>query len=66
MSNKNDSVTVDNAKALPLDRFDRPSENVAKIAEWIRQGLSGEAFTLLSVEARIQAGTDRKSIPRRN
>lgn len=63
VSNKNDSVTVDNAKALPLDRFDRPSENVAKIAEWIRQGLSGEAFTLLSVEARVQAGYGQEVYP---
>lgn len=63
VSNKNDSITVDNAKALPLDRFDRPSENVAKIAEWISQGLSGEAFTLLSVEARVQAGYGQEVYP---
>lgn len=63
VSNKNDSITVDNAKALPLDRFDRPSENVAKIAEWICQGLSGEAFTLLSVEARVQAGYGQEVYP---
>ena len=63
VSNKNESITIDTAKALPLDRFDRPSENVAKIAEWIRQGLSGEAFTLLSVEARVQAGYGQEVYP---
>lgn len=63
VSNKNDSITVDNAKALPLDRFDRPSENVAKIAEWISQGLSGEAFILLNIEARVRAGYGQEVYP---
>ena len=63
VSNKNDSITVDNAKALPLDRFDRPSENVAKIAEWISQGLSGEAFILLNIEARVRTGYGQEVYP---
>lgn len=65
MSSKSDNITVDNAKALPLNRFDRPSENVVKVVGWIRQSLGSEAFTLLSVETRIQAGYEQEVHPSR-
>lgn len=63
VSNKDQSITIQNAKDLPLNRFDTPSEAVARIAEWIQQGLSGEAFTLLNIEAHVKVGYGQEVYP---
>ncbi|KAE9530175.1 type I-F CRISPR-associated protein Csy3 [Testudinibacter aquarius] len=56
------SVSIDNALAYKLDTFenDQPIQTVAK---WIEQGLSGAAFILLKIEAKVSVGYGQEVYP---
>lgn len=64
ITNGDDTVTIDDAKSYRLNtRFDTPSPEVTKIAEWLREGLEGKRFTLLEVEARAFMGAGQEVFP---
>lgn len=54
---------IDNAKALSLNDFANQPEAVKQIATWIEQGLKGETFILLEIEARAKVGYGQEVYP---
>lgn len=60
--NQQESITIKNAQALALNTFDNHAD-IEKIAGWIEQGLNGQAFTLLDIEAQAKVGFGQEVYP---
>ena len=65
VTNGEETVTIDDVKSFFKlnSSFDDSSQEVATIAGWIREGLTGEKFTLLEVEARAFMGSGQEVFP---
>lgn len=64
VTNGDETVTIDDAKSCRLNTsFDTSSDEVAKIADWLREGLERKQFTLLKVEARAFMGAGQEVFP---
>lgn len=63
IKNKDKRVEISDAKQLSLNSFDRLPEEIQTVAAWIEQGLLGEAFILLEVEARAVMGNGQEVFP---
>ncbi|MGR6982020.1 type I-F CRISPR-associated protein Csy3 [Testudinibacter sp. P27/CKL/0425] len=57
-----ESVTISDALDYSLNAFP-VDENVQKVAGWIEKGFSGEAFTLLEIEASVKIGYGQEVYP---
>ncbi|AKJ41957.1 type I-F CRISPR-associated protein Csy3 [Pragia fontium] len=51
------------AKDYSLMSFDKPDGELEKLANWIKQGLSGEKFVLLHIEAYAKVGSGQEVYP---
>ncbi|SUO95040.1 type I-F CRISPR-associated protein Csy3 [Suttonella ornithocola] len=63
VKNSEDSICITTARELSLHDFNQPNDNIAKLAHWIEQGLNGEKFTLLHIEAHAQIGSGQEVFP---
>lgn len=65
ISHNQDSVSIDNAKDLPLNCFNDTNGHpaVQTVAAWIQQGLSGQAPLLLNIEAALLMGNSQEVFP---
>lgn len=63
VSNGKKSVTIEDAKAISLNDFSARDDAIATIANWIKAGLEGKAFTLLKIEARATMGAGQEVFP---
>lgn len=63
ISNKSESVTIQNARDISLNDFNADSAEIQMITKWIEQGLTGEVFTVLSIEARAIVGYGQEVYP---
>lgn len=63
ISNKSGSVKIQNARDISLNDFTADSSEIQTITKWIEQGLTGEAFTVLSIEARAIVGYGQEVYP---
>ncbi|MDO5357339.1 MAG: type I-F CRISPR-associated protein Csy3 [Conchiformibius sp.] len=65
ISHNQDSVSIDNAKDLPLNCFNDTDghPDVQTVAAWIQQGLSGQAPLLLNIEAALLMGNGQEVFP---
>ena len=52
-----------NAKDFALNAFDSTDENLMQLASWIEQGLSGQKFVILSVQAEAKVGYGQEVYP---
>lgn len=52
-----------NAKDFALNDFNSMDNNLAQLANWIEQGLTGEKFVILSVKAEAQVGYGQEVYP---
>lgn len=60
--NRQESITIENAKVFSLNTFDNHAD-IEKIADWIEQGLNNQAFTLLDIEAQAKVGFGQEVYP---
>ncbi|WP_323840977.1 MULTISPECIES: type I-F CRISPR-associated protein Csy3 [unclassified Moraxella] len=64
LNNDEDSALIfDDAKAFSLHSFDFEDKNLATLAGWIEEGLVGERFVILSVQARAVVGFGQEVYP---
>lgn len=63
ISNKSESVKIQNARDIRLNDFNADSSEIQTITKWIEQGLTGEAFSVLSIEARAIVGYGQEVYP---
>ena len=59
----NDSQWIFNAHDLDLRKFSSPSGDLAALSSVIEQGLSGNEFTLVSVDAFVRIGAGQEVFP---
>lgn len=52
-----------NAKDFALNAFNADDKNLAQLAQWIEQGLTGQAFVILSIEAQAHVGYGQEVYP---
>ena len=52
----NQQTLTFNAKDFALNAFNADDKNLAQLAQWIEQGLTGQAFVILSIEAQAHVG----------
>ncbi len=57
------SVTVKNARDLSLQHFADDSTELQTVAGWVAQGLRGDAFIMLEVEAKAHVGYGQEVYP---
>ncbi|MGR3807378.1 type I-F CRISPR-associated protein Csy3 [Pasteurella testudinis] len=57
-----ESLSIDDALAYKLNRFDI-DDKIEKVATWIEQGLSGSAFILLEMTAKVKVGYGQEVYP---
>lgn len=59
-----DKQSIDfDAKSLTLKNFDTNNEDIAKLAEWIKKGLTGEAFVILYIKTFANMGYGQEVYP---
>lgn len=58
-----ETLTFDDAKAFSLHSFEVQNADLDKLANWIEQGLTGNNFVILSVEARAVVGYGQEVYP---
>ena len=51
------------AKAHPLNHFDWQTDGLSQLSDWIAQGLRGDAFVILYIEARAKVGYAQEVYP---
>lgn len=51
------------AKDFALNAFNADDKNLAQLAQWIEQGLTGQAFVILSIEAQAHVGYGQEVYP---
>lgn len=61
--NQQETVEIKDAKAFSLIEFDEQDQQIAKIAQWIEEGLRGKKFVLLTIEARAKVGYGQEVFP---
>lgn len=59
----NDKKLTFNAKNFNLNSFDAQNEDLDQLTNWIEQGLTGEQFVLLSVQAEAKIGYGQEVYP---
>lgn len=52
-----------NAKDFGLNQFNSDDKNLAQLAQWIEQGLTGKAFVILAIEAQAHVGYGQEVYP---
>ena len=57
------TINIDDAKAYSLKTFDIEDDSVKQVAEWIKEGLNGDQFTILYVEAQAVIGFGQEVYP---
>lgn len=65
ISHNQDSISIDNAKDLPLNCFNDTDghPDVQTVAAWIQQGLNGQTPVLLHIEAALLMGNGQEVFP---
>lgn len=63
IKNKDESIDIQNAKALALNDFEHITPEIEQLAKWIQEGLMGSAYTLLEIEARALIGYGQEVYP---
>ncbi|MBE9590102.1 type I-F CRISPR-associated protein Csy3 [Moraxella sp. K127] len=58
-----ESVEFANARELSLNNFDYQDDKLALLASWIKGGLMGDKFTILTVEAHAKVGFGQEVYP---
>lgn len=58
-----ESVKFANARELSLNNFDYQDDKLARLASWIKGGLMGDKFTILTVEAYAKVGFGQEVYP---
>lgn len=59
----NQQTLTFNAKDFALNAFNADDKNLAQLAQWIQQGLTGQAFVILSIEAQAHVGYGQEVYP---
>ena len=59
----NQQTLTFNAKDFALNEFNADDKNLAQLAQWIEQGLTGQAFVILSIEAQAHVGYGQEVYP---
>lgn len=59
----NQQTLTFNAKDFALNAFNADDKNLAQLAQWIEQGLTGQAFVILSIEAQAHVGYGQEVYP---
>lgn len=59
----NQQTLTFNAKDFALNAFNADDKNLAQLAQWIEQGLTGQAFVILSIEAQTHVGYGQEVYP---
>ena len=59
----NQQTLTFNAKDFALNAFNADDKNLAQLAQWIEQGLTGQAFVILSIEAQAHVGYSQEVYP---
>ena len=59
----NQQTLTFNAKDFTLNEFNADDKNLAQLAQWIEQGLTGQAFVILSIEAQAHVGYGQEVYP---
>lgn len=59
----NQQTLTFNAKDFALNAFNTDDKNLAQLAQWIEQGLTGQAFVILSIEAQAHVGYGQEVYP---
>jgi len=59
----NQQTLTFNAKDFALNEFNADDKNLTQLAQWIEQGLTGQAFVILSIEAQAHVGYGQEVYP---
>lgn len=59
----NQQTLTFNAKDFALNEFNADDKNLAQLAQWIEQGLTGQAFVILAIEAQAHVGYGQEVYP---
>ncbi len=63
INGKNSEIVIDNAKQLELTKLDTQNDDINALADWIVQGLTGQAFIILNVVAEANVGYGQEVYP---
>ncbi len=62
INDKEETLTF-SAKNLSLHNFDADSQDLKQLANWIEQGLTGQAFIILNIQAKAVVGFGQEVFP---